>query len=181
MLDLPLGPSEHKRGLRFRLLADERVDTGAVDPPAEGAVVIGHEEGRLTMNVVEADDAHREAMRKRLNEPYRTMLGHLRHEIGHYYWYRLIEDTPLVERSRQLFGDERADYASALAAHYQRTGADAWQDSFVSFYASAHPWEDFAATLGSPSATGRSPRRCRFRPSAPSPPCSPTGCPSASR
>jgi hypothetical protein len=146
MLDLPLGPAADKQGLRFQLLADERVDTGAVEPPAEGAVVIGHEEGRLTMNVVEADDAHREAMRKRLNEPYRTMLGHLRHEVGHYYWYRLVEGTERVEDARALFGDERADYAAALAAHYERSAADGWQDTFVSFYASAHPWEDFAET-----------------------------------
>jgi len=145
-LVLPLGPSADKQGLRFRLLADERVDTGAVDPPAQDAVVIGHAEGQLTMNVVEADDAHREAMRKRLNEPYRTMLGHLRHEIGHYYWYRLVEGTPLIEDFRTVFGDERSDYSAALAAHYARAAGDDWQSSFVSFYASAHPWEDFAET-----------------------------------
>jgi hypothetical protein len=145
-LGLPLEPSAGKRGLRFLLLADERVDTGAIDPPAHDPVMIGHERGQLTLNVVEADDAHREAMRKRLNEPYRTMLGHLRHEVGHYYWYRLVEDTPLVARSRALFGDERADYASALAAHYQRGATDGWQDSFVSSYAGAHPSEDFAET-----------------------------------
>jgi len=145
-LRLPLRPSAVKHGLRFRLLADERVETGAVEPPAQGAVVIGHEEGQLTMNVVEADDAHREAMRKRLNEPYRTMLGHLRHEVGHYYWYRLVENTELVEDFRALFGDERADYAAALAAHYERGSTDGWQESFVSSYASAHPWEDFAET-----------------------------------
>jgi hypothetical protein len=145
-LGLPHAPSADKRGLRFNLLADERVDTGAVEPPAEGAVVIGHEEGRLTMNIVEADDAHREAMRKRLNEPYRTMLGHLRHEVGHYYWYRLVEGTELVESFRALFGDECADYAAALAAYYARASTDDWQDSFVSAYASAHPWEDFAET-----------------------------------
>jgi hypothetical protein len=145
-LGLPLGPSGDKQGLRFRLLADERVDTGAVDPPAQDAVVIGHAEGQLTMNVVEADDAHREAMRKRLNEPYRTMLGHLRHEIGHYYWYRIVEGTPRLDEFRALFGDERSDYAAALAAHYSRAPGDDWQSSFVSFYASAHPWEDFAET-----------------------------------
>jgi hypothetical protein len=145
-LQLPLGPSADKHGLRFELLADARVDTGAVDPPAQDAVTIGHDQGRLTMNVVEADDAHREAMRKRLNEPYRTMLGHLRHEIGHYYWYRLVEDTALIDRFRALFGDERADYAAALASHYAKTSSDGWQESFVSFYASAHPWEDFAET-----------------------------------
>jgi hypothetical protein len=145
-LELPLEPSTEKQGLRFRLLADARVDTGAVDPPANDAVLIGHDSGQLTVNVVEADDAHREAMRKRLNEPYRTMLGHLRHEIGHYYWYALIEDTPLIEGFRAVFGDERTDYASALAAHYARAATEDWQASFVSFYASAHPWEDFAET-----------------------------------
>ena len=145
-LGLPLGPSAGKQGLRFRLLADERVDTGAVEPPAEGAVVTGHEEGRLTMNVVEADDAHREAMRKQLNEPYRTMLGHLRHEVGHYYWYRLVDGSELIDDCRALFGDERADYAAALTAHYGRAATDGWQESFVSSYASAHPWEDFAET-----------------------------------
>jgi len=145
-LRLPVGASADKPGLRFRLLADERVDTGAVEPPAEGAVLIGHDEGALTMNVVEADDAHREAMRKRLNEPYRTMLGHLRHEVGHYYWYRLVEGTERLEEFRTLFGDERANYAAALAAHYARQSMDGWQESFVSLYASAHPWEDFAET-----------------------------------
>jgi hypothetical protein len=145
-LGLPLGPSADKHGLRFRLLADERVDTGAIDPPAYDAVLTGHESGQLTMNVAEADDAHREAMRKRLNEPYRTMLGHLRHEIGHYYWYRLIENTPLIENFRAMFGDERGDYSGALAAHYARGTADVWPESYVSSYASAHPWEDFAET-----------------------------------
>jgi hypothetical protein len=144
-LQLPLRPSSGKRGLSFRLLADERVDTGSVEPPTDDPVVIGHDSGRLTMNVVEADDTHREAMRKRLNEPYRTMLGHLRHESGHYYFYRLIENTPLIDEFRAVFGDERADYSAALAAHYEHASDD-WQVSFVSQYASAHPWEDFAET-----------------------------------
>ncbi len=145
-LKLPLGRSADKHGLRFRLLADERVDTGSVEPPAQDAVVIGHEQGQLTLNVAEADDVHREAMRNRLSEPYRTMLGHLRHEVGHFYWYRLVENTELIDDFRALFGDERADYAAALAAHYGRTPTDGWQEAFVSFYASAHPWEDFAET-----------------------------------
>lgn len=145
-LGLPLGPSSNKRGLRFKLLADERVDTGAVDPPARDPVVTGHDSGELTINIAEADDAHREEMRKRLNEPYRTMLGHLRHEVGHYYWYRHVQDTALIDDFRSVFGDERADYSEALAAHYARGTMDGWQDSFVSFYASAHPWEDFAET-----------------------------------
>ena len=125
-LGLPLWPSADKRGLRFRLLADERVDTGAVEPPAQGAVVIGHDQGQLTMNVVEADDAHREAMRNRLNEPYRTMLGHLRHEVGHYYWYRLVEGTELIEISRAV-----RRRARGLRGRARRTlraaSTDGWQ------------------------------------------------------
>jgi hypothetical protein len=145
-LHLPLESAGDKQGLRFRLLADERVDTGAVDPPRHDPVLIGHDNGSLTLNVVEADDTHREAMRKRMDEPYRTMLGHLRHEIGHYYWYRLVDRTALLQPFRDLFGDERADYSQALERHYAAGATDGWQQSFVSFYASAHPWEDFAET-----------------------------------
>jgi hypothetical protein len=145
-LRLPLGGVDGKEGLRFRLLADERVDTGAMDPPNRNPVYIGHDSGCLTVNVVEADHAHREAMRKHLNEPYRTMLGHLRHETGHYYWYLLVAETPRLPGFRELFGDERADYAEALEKHYSAGASDAWQQSFVSSYASAHPWEDFAET-----------------------------------
>jgi hypothetical protein len=145
-LGLPLLGRGDKQALRFRLLADERVDTGAVDPPAQECVYIGHDHGVLTINIAEADDAHREAMRKRLNERYRTMLGHLRHEVGHYYWYLLIEGEPLQERFRELFGDERADYAEAMRKHYESAPSEAWAESFVSAYAAMHPWEDFAET-----------------------------------
>jgi hypothetical protein len=145
-LGLPLLGRGKKRALRFQLLADERVDTGAVDPPADKCVYTGHDNGLLTLNIIEADDAHREAMRKRLNEGYRTMLGHLRHEIGHYYWYVLIEGTSLTERCRELFGDERLSYEEAMRRYYESPPNDDWQQSFVSAYASMHPWEDFAET-----------------------------------
>jgi hypothetical protein len=145
-LGLPLAGVGDKLGLRFRLLADERVDTGAVDPPEENPIYTGHDKGCLTLNIIEADDTHREAMRKRLNEPYRTMLGHLRHEVGHYYWYLLVDGTPLQPEFRTLFGDERTDYQASLKSHYAIGAPDSWQQSFVSTYASAHPWEDFAET-----------------------------------
>ena len=119
-IGLPLLGLGDKQPLRFRLLADERADTGAVDPPPEKEpIYIGHDNGRLTLNVVEADDVLREAIRKRLNEQYRTMLGHLRHEIGHYYWYLLVDGLPIRQQFRELFGDERADYAAALKHHYE--------------------------------------------------------------
>jgi hypothetical protein len=144
-LGLPLSV-QGKEPLRFRLLADRRVDTGEVEPPKEEPIYIGHDSGRLTLNIVEADDAVREAMRKRMNERYRTMLGHLRHEIGHYYWYLLVDGTRLLGQFRELFGDERTDYNAALAKHYESGPPQGWQESFVSAYATVHPWEDFAET-----------------------------------
>ena len=144
-LGLPLSLAD-KEPLRFRLLADRRVDTGEVAPPKEEPIYIGHDSGCLTLNVVEADDAVREAMRKRMNERYRTMLGHLRHEIGHYYWYLFVDATRLAAPFRALFGDERADYEAARAKHYEAGPPDGWQQSFVSAYATMHPWEDFAET-----------------------------------
>jgi hypothetical protein len=145
-LGLPFLGLGAKKALRFRLLADERVDTGAVDPPNQEPIHIGHYDGCLTLDVGEADDAHREAIRQRMDEPYRTMLGHLRHESGHYYWYVLVEGTPSQATFRALFGDERKDYEAALLAHYESGPTQTWQQWFVSPYASAHPWEDFAET-----------------------------------
>jgi hypothetical protein len=145
-LGLPLRGAGDKRALRFRLLADERADTGEIDPPPEQPIYTGHDDGCLTVNVVEADDALREAMRKRLNERYRTMLGHLRHEIGHYYWYLLVDGSPRQEAARELFGDERKDYSAAMREYYGATANDAWAQRFVSQYATMHPWEDFAET-----------------------------------
>jgi len=100
----------------------------------------------FTINVGEADDAKREAIRTKLHEPYRTMLGHMRHESGHYYWARLLENTRWHEPFRQLFGDEREDYAAALKKHYDKGPDPAWPSTHVSAYASAHPWEDWAET-----------------------------------
>ena len=84
---------------------------------AEEPVTTGHADGVVTIDLAEGDDAHREALRVQLAEPYRTMLGHLRHETGHYYWTVLVEALP-PGRFRELFGDERADYAEALQRHY---------------------------------------------------------------
>jgi hypothetical protein len=81
-----------------------------------------------------------------MHEPYRTLLGHMRHESGHYYWDRLIGTTSEVDKFRLLFGDERGDYAAALSAYYDRGAPADWQERFVSAYASSHPWEDWAET-----------------------------------
>ena len=106
----------------------------------------GHANGLITLNIEEADDALREAMRVQMHEPYRTLLGHFRHEVGHYYWDRLIPDSPWESAYRTLFGDERASYADALEHHYQNGAPADWQQGFVSAYATMHPWEDWAET-----------------------------------
>ncbi len=111
-------------------------------------VTTGHAHGVITLNIAEADDDERVRRRVALHEPYRTLLGHLRHESGHYYWDRLVRDTPALPAFRDLFGDERADYAQALQAHYARSPLPepGWQDAFITAYATAHPWEDWAET-----------------------------------
>jgi hypothetical protein len=126
-------------GLRFEFLSDES------DAP-EGKVFTGHNNGIITINVAEADAPFREKMRVRLGEAYRTLLGHFRHEIGHYYWDRLIRDGDRLWPFRDLFGDESIDYDSAVDAHYASGPPPDWQDHFVSQYASMHPWEDWAET-----------------------------------
>lgn len=109
-------------------------------------VVTGHADGTITINIDEADPALRERTRIDLRERYRTLLGHFRHEIGHYYWDTLIADGPALDAFRESFGDERSDYRAALDRYYAEGPPPAWQDRFISAYASAHPWEDWAET-----------------------------------
>jgi hypothetical protein len=109
-------------------------------------VLTGHENGTICVNIDEADDAERERRRTSLHEPYRTLLGHFRHEIGHYYWDRLIQGSTRLESFRQLFGDEQVNYNDALKLYYEKGPRTDWNQSFVSAYASAHPWEDWAET-----------------------------------
>ncbi len=126
-------------GLAFEFKADP-------DSPDAGPILTGHANGVITINVAEADDAEREKRKSALHEPYRTLLGHMRHESGHYYWDRLIASGPRLEAFRAAFGDERADYGQALQAHYEQGPATDWPQRFVTAYASAHPWEDWAET-----------------------------------
>lgn len=112
--------------------------------PGGDAITTGHQGGVITLDIEEADDSKRERIRARMREPYRTLLGHLRHEVGHYYWFRLIDDSEWIEPFRALFGDERADYPGAIAAHHRNGAPPDWPQRFVSAYASAHPWEDWA-------------------------------------
>lgn len=109
-------------------------------------VMTGHANGLITLNIAEADPAHRERTREQMGEPYRTLLGHFRHESGHYYFDRLIVGTEWVEPYRALFGDEREDYGEALQRHYQNGAPPDWEQRYISSYASSHPWEDWAET-----------------------------------
>ena len=110
-------------------------------------ILTGHNQGLITLNVNEADSVKREAARNQMEEPYRTLLGHFRHEIGHYYWDVLVPtNTALHNRFRALFGDESLDYGEALQRHYANSDTQSWRSDFVSHYASSHPWEDWAET-----------------------------------
>lgn len=116
------------------------------DLPGEPPVLTGHADGLITVNVAEADDDERARRRLALGEPYRTLLGHLRHESGHYFWDVLVLRGGQEEAFRAVFGDERQDYAQALEEHYARGPRADWQTAFVSAYAASHPWEDWAET-----------------------------------
>jgi hypothetical protein len=140
-LGLPLASKalDPQAGLAFDFLADP-------PGPTDSKIMTGHAEGLITINLAEADDAERERRRQDMAEPYRTLLGHFRHEVGHYYWERLVRDLAPAEPFRELFGDERQDYGDCLAAHHANGPPPDWQEHFVSGYASAHPWEDWAET-----------------------------------
>lgn len=109
-------------------------------------VMTGHDSGLITLDVAEAEDAHREKVRADMHEPYRTLIGHVRHELGHYYWERIVRGTKWEEPCRALFGDDRIDYGQALKTYYDNGAPVDWRDSFVSEYATAHPYEDWAET-----------------------------------
>lgn len=138
-LGLPINDmgAENLPALRFRFLGD------AVGHPR---VMTGHKDGIITVNITEADDDERERRRLQMHEPYRTLVGHLRHELGHYYWDRLIANSPQLSRFRELFGDQSDDYPSALQKYHQDGPAENWARGFITAYASVHPWEDWAET-----------------------------------
>ena len=127
------------QGLAFAFLEEQKTANGIVSK-----VLTGHANGLITLNIAEADDAVREKIRVEMGEPLRTLLGHFRHEIGHYYWDRLVHGSKFLERCRKLFGDEQVNYATALQRYYSKGAPLNWQDNYISAYATAHPWEDWA-------------------------------------
>jgi hypothetical protein len=135
--------------LRLPLVTKNTDPTGlAFDflAPGNRHIMTGHLSGIITISLAEADDSEREKQRGAMGEPYRTLLGHFRHEIAHYYWDRIVRDHTTIENFRDVFGDERADYGEALRRHYSQGAPVDWPNKFVTAYASSHPWEDFAET-----------------------------------
>ncbi|GAB5415125.1 MAG: putative zinc-binding peptidase [Congregibacter sp.] len=145
-LRLPLisGWADPERGLLLDFIEDAR----SSDQYPETFVSTGYLGGVITINALEADDVARTEVRAQLGEKYRTVLGHMRHESGHYYWSLLNADTPLLRYFREVFGDERRDYGQALQRHYENGPPANWREDFISAYASAHPSEDWAECWG---------------------------------
>ncbi|RZG65734.1 hypothetical protein EXE25_12885 [Acinetobacter bouvetii] len=133
----PKHSDDDRLGLRFNFLM----------PTENTPVMTGHANGVITLNASEADVIYRETTRIKMGENYRTLLGHFRHESGHYYFDLMKDAHPeLIDEFRTLFGDERQDYNEALKRHYEDGAPRNWDESFVSSYASTHPWEDWAET-----------------------------------
>ncbi len=111
-------------------------------------VYTGHDQGNITINIKEADDWEREKTRLNMGEKHRTLIGHFRHEVGHYYWDVLIKHHPQrLADFKDAFGDpQHPTYQEALDRHYQAGPPDNWREHFVSAYATMHPWEDWAET-----------------------------------
>ncbi|WP_066224741.1 zinc-binding metallopeptidase family protein [Formosa haliotis] len=135
-LRLPVYPKlKYEDGVTFDFLSENNDEN----------VLTGHANGVVTIILTEADSVKREQLRKQMNESYRTLLGDFRHEIGHYYWELLFNQSN-VESFRMIFGDERADYSESLDNHYKNGAPENWNENYISAYASSHPWEDWAET-----------------------------------
>ena len=106
-LELPIMISDGFAGLAFDLLSS-----------TQGKIITGHLNGIITLDLAESNDSHREALRQSMDEPYRTVLGHFRHEIGHYYCQLLALTPDRRDEFRTLFGDETLSYEEALQRHY---------------------------------------------------------------
>jgi hypothetical protein len=139
-LGLPIQPRDDEAGtgLAFDLLSS-----------AATKVITGHDNGVITLDLAEADPEHRERLRRELGEPYRTLLGHFRHEIGHYYWSVLVTEGDLLDACRAIFGDDRLDYGQAMSTYYAapESGPAAWSNTYISQYATMHPYEDWAESF----------------------------------
>lgn len=136
-LELPLEADGPHPALRFHFVGTN---------PDGSEPMTGHANGTITINIAEADDAERERRRIQMGEPFRTLLGHFRHEVCHFYWERLIAGSARLGEFRRLFGDERVDYGGALQRHHREGAPSEWSAHHISAYATMHAWEDWAET-----------------------------------
>lgn len=146
-LALPVASAEEDpgRGLAFAFLANADTSAEFCDPADHRRrVLTGHGRGVITINIAEVGVGEDTGLGVR--ELYRTLLGHLRHESGHYYWERLVSDGRWLGEFRGLFGDERRDYAEAMRRYRETGNRGRWRERHVSAYASSHPREDWAET-----------------------------------
>ena len=135
-LELPIMISDGFAGLAFDLLSS-----------TQGKIITGHLNGIITLDLAESNDSHREALRQSMDEPYRTVLGHFRHEIGHFYWDLLVNSTSFQAPFKLIFGDDFQDYQAAIKSYYNRSDRSYDRSGFISEYATSHPWEDWAETF----------------------------------
>jgi hypothetical protein len=145
LLDLKLMDPQGAPGhnvLRFDFLEDQRSNPNV----ALEHVLTGHSNGLITLNVAEADEGFLHVMKEQMGERYRTLLGHFRHEVGHYFWHEIIEQEGLLEAFREVFGDERVDYDESLKTYYEKGSTSHWKSQYITPYASSHPHEDWAET-----------------------------------
>jgi hypothetical protein len=147
-LSLPYADADLRLSFDFKADLEPLAQDWKNSGPTE-VVYTGHADGKITINIREADDAEREKLRVMYGEGHRTLIGHFHHEVGHYYWQLLVEGHRTREQHFiNLFGDHNnPPYADAMAAYYQNGPREGWPGSFISAYASAHPWEDFAETF----------------------------------
>lgn len=138
-----------KIGLRLvsKITSEDGLSFDFVSKKTDPKLMTGHNNGVVTILLEEADPVYREDMRQKMNEPYRTLIGHLRHEVGHYFWDRIVaNDSEVLNNFRAIFGDETVDYKESIKMYYKNISPVNWQKDFVSLYATSHPWEDWAET-----------------------------------
>lgn len=147
-LYIPDKTEDPSLGLSFEFLTDRvAADHFQSSLPNAEPVFTGHDQGNIVINLAEADEVARASNKVGLAENYRTLLGHFRHEIGHYFWDRLIApNNQQLQAFRDVFGDEQQDYQAAMDRHYSNGPIANWAESYISAYATMHPWEDWAET-----------------------------------
>tara|TARA_R110001592_G_scaffold359813_1_gene667158 strand:- start:5691 stop:6860 length:1170 start_codon:yes stop_codon:yes gene_type:complete len=149
-LSLPLRniSQDPEGGLSFDFTTDRDVNDHFVSKLiGQDTVFTGHDCGHITINLAEADDVARSQTKHAMGEHYRTLLGHFRHELGHYYFDKLIAGSPKKHAlCKQYFGDDELDYQEAMNKHYKDGAPENWRSEFISEYATMHPYEDWAET-----------------------------------